>query len=866
MANYNTKDVEQKWRARWEEENVFLTSNDHSKPKYYVLEMFPYPSGRIHMGHVRNYAMGDLVARYKRARGFNVLHPMGWDAFGMPAENAAMATGAHPGEWTYANIAAMRDQLKEMGLSIDWSREFATCDPEYYGWQQKLFLDFWEKGHVERKESYVNWDPVDMTVLANEQVIDGKGWRSGAPVERRKLSQWFLKITEKADDLLAALDDGRLQGWPDNVRLMQRNWIGKSRGAEMTFAFADDQKGPNGETGVDIYTTRPDTLFGASFVALAPDHPLSLAFGEQDDAVKAFIADCQKTGTTEEAIEKAEKKGIALPIEASHPFIPGKKLPVYIANFILMGYGTGAIFGCPAHDQRDLDFARKYGLDVTPVVLPPDTDPAANTVEDVAYVGPGALYNSEFLDGLEVEQGIKTAIAKLEEMGVGKGTTQYRLRDWGVSRQRYWGCPIPAIHCDHCGVLPAPAASLPIKLPELDAEVFKTPGNPLDRDLPETNAWREVPCPSCGSPARRETDTFDTFIDSSWYFARFATGAEARDKAPVSKEDADYWLPVDQYIGGIEHAILHLLYARFFSRAMNDTDHLSIDEPFANLFTQGMVTHATYKDESGAWLLPEDVILDGAAARHAETGKPVTVGAIEKMSKSKKNVVAPEAIADQFGVDAARWFVLSDSPPERDLVWTEAGVTGAWKLIQRIWDTVEPYKGLLSNTDPSAVPSDVDDDLRRATHSAIDGITGDIEQFHFNKAIARLYEFLNSLKKASSADDWARAEALSALVRLVMPFIPHVAEESWAHLGGDGFVSNAPWPVADDALLKEDTVTLPLQVNGKRRGEISLPADADKETMEKAALDDADVKRHLEGLTVRKVIVVPGRIVNIVAN
>ncbi len=861
MARYNPKEIEPKWQKRWEEARAFLTSTDRSRPKYYVLEMFPYPSGRIHLGHVRNYSMGDVVARYKRARGFNVLHPMGWDAFGLPAENAAMQTGAHPATWTYSNIEHMRAELKEIGLAIDWSREFATCDVRYYRWQQKLFLDFWRAGLVERRESYVNWDPVDMTVLANEQVIDGKGWRSGAAVERKKLSQWFLKITDKADDLLAALDDGRLMGWPDNVRVMQRNWIGKSKGLRMKFRFAAGTTPPNGSREIEIYTTRPDTLFGASFVAVAPDHPLAQSFAD-DAKVAAFIADCQKAGTSQEAIDKAEKKGFRLPLDVEHPFIDGKTLPVYIANFILMGYGAGAIFGCPAHDERDHEFAKKYRLDIIPVVLPEGEDPLTFSAAEKPYLGPGALYNSGFLDGLSVDAAVDAAIARIESMGLGASATQYRLRDWGVSRQRFWGCPIPAIHCGKCGVVPVPEGDLPVKLPDVDASVFKTPGNPLDR-IPE---WRNVPCPECAGPARRETDTFDTFVDSSWYFARFATNPASWDAGPVDREDVDYWLPVDQYIGGVEHAILHLLYARYFSRAMKDAGHLSVEEPFANLFTQGMVTHVTYKDADGKWLFPDEVVLEGGNARRADDGSPVTIGAIEKMSKSKKNVVSPQEIVAKYGADAIRWFILSDSPPERDVEWTDAGAAGAWKLVARIWDTVESAKGLMKAHDLSAPPASADMALRRATHAAIAGVTDDIENFRFNKAIARLYEFLNVLKRVEGADAWTRAEALSALVRLIAPFTPHLAEECWETLGGNGLVCDAPWPTADGALLIRETLNLPVQVNGKRRGEVSIGADADAKAVEAAALGDPDVRRHLEGLTVRKVVVVPGRIVNIVAN
>lgn len=870
MSRYNPKEIEPKWQARWREANVFAAapaakSMAAEGKNYYVLEMFPYPSGKIHIGHVRNYAMGDVIARYKKACGFNVLHPMGWDAFGMPAENAAMQTGAHPGEWTFSNIEAMRAQLKRMGLSIDWSREFATCTPEYYRWQQSMFLKFWEKDFAYRKESLVNWDPVDHTVLANEQVIDGKGWRSGAAVERRTLSQWFFRITDKAEDLLSALDDGRLNGWPENVKLMQRNWIGKSKGLQLKFRFAGDTKPPASfEGGVEIFTTRPDTLYGASFIAISPDHPLTAAMAKDDPKLRDFIAECQKTGTSEEAIEKAEKKGYRLPLETGHPF-DDRRLPVYVANFVLIQYGTGAIFGCPAHDQRDIEFARKYGLPAPPVVLPKDADPETFAVNDEAYVGPGTIFNSGFLNGLEIDDAIAAAIDKIESMGLGDGQTKYRLRDWGVSRQRFWGCPIPAIHCEACGIVPVPEKDLPVLLPDVPAEEFKKPGNPLDRH----DAWRNVDCPTCGGPGRRETDTMDTFVDSSWYFARFAAPS---DDKPVEQAEADYWLPVNQYIGGIEHAILHLLYARWFTRAMKECGLLSVDEPFENLFTQGMVVHETYLDSDDAkplkerWLLPDEVIRkDGKVVKEA-TGAPVIVGPIEKMSKSKKNVVSPDDIADTYGADAARWFMLSDSPPERDVEWTDSGVEGAWKLVGRIWEAVSAAPGILKTVDLTGAAPDGQKDLRQATHAAIAGITDDIEQFRFNKAIARIYEFLNALKKAEKTADYARAEALSALTRLIAPFIPHLAEECWETLGAEGFVCNAPWPKADAALLKKDTILLPVQVNGKKRDEIEVGADASKDAIEKAALSLEGVQRHTDGLTVRKVVVVPGRIVNIVAN
>jgi len=861
MSRYNFREVEPKWRSVWEKRGCFRTEDDPVGKTIYVLEMFPYPSGRIHIGHVRNYAMGDVIARFKRAQGFKVLHPMGWDAFGMPAENAAMQTGNHPRDWTHANIETMRGQLKAMGLAIDWSREFATCDPGYYQHQQALFLDFWEAGFVERRESIVNWDPVDHTVLANEQVIDGKGWRSGAPVERRSLSQWFFKITDMADDLLDALDDGRLDGWPDHVRLMQRNWIGKSKGCKFAFHFASETNLPSDlAEGLEVYTTRPDTLFGASFCAVAPDHPLAKHVAKTDPRLAAFIKECQAAGTSEEAIERAEKKGYRLPFTVAHPFNPDWQLSVWVANFILMQYGTGAIFGCPAHDQRDLDFARTYDLPVRAVVRPVEAGDDF-TVETEAFTEPGLLFNSDFLNGLTVEAGIKAAIARLEELGVGEETTNFRLRDWGVSRQRYWGCPIPAVHCEACGIVPVPKDQLPIRLPDVDAAEFATPGNPLDR----ATKWKTTPCPKCGAAARRETDTMDTFVDSSWYFARFT--APHADQ-PVDKGAADRWLPVDQYIGGVEHAILHLLYARYFTRCLKAIGYVTVDEPFKRLFTQGMVTHATYKSEAGDWLTPDDVIIEDGKAVHLETRQPVVVGAVEKMSKSKKNVVSPEGIAADYGVDAARWFMLSDSPPERDVEWTASGIEGAWRLIGRIWETVEPHENCFHGHDLTQPPdglTDADLGLRQLAHGSVSAITDDIEHFRFNKAVARIYEFLNGVRKSEAGSDWVLAEALSFLTRLIAPFIPHLAEECWETLGGDGLVCDAPWPVADPALLTRDTVSLPLQVNGKKRGEINVPTDADKTAIEKLAMADAGVQRHIEGKTIRKIVVVPGRIVNIVA-
>ncbi|MDG2521543.1 leucine--tRNA ligase [Caulobacter segnis] len=858
MARYNPKETEPKWRAAWADADVFRTREDASKPKYYVLEMFPYPSGRIHMGHVRNYAMGDVVARYKRAQGFDVLHPMGWDAFGMPAENAAMERGVHPKGWTYDNIAAMREQLKALGLSIDWSREFATCDPEYYGQQQRWFQKLLKRGLVYRKEGVVNWDPVDMTVLANEQVIDGRGWRSGALVEKRKLTQWFLRITDYADRLIDGLKT--LDRWPEKVRIMQENWIGKSKGLRFSFDFAGEA--PKGfESGLEVYTTRPDTLFGASFVGIAPDHPLAEQLAAADPKVAAFIAECRRGGTSEADIEGAEKLGLDTGLTVAHPFDPEQKLSVWIANFILMDYGTGAIFGCPAHDQRDLDFARKYGLSVRPVVLPANEDPKTFDVGTEAYVGPGSIFNSQFLDGLDIESAKVKAIEVIEGQNRGQGATVYRLRDWGVSRQRYWGCPIPVIHCEKCGVVPVPDDQLPVRLP--DDVGFDKPGNPLLRHP----TWRHVDCPTCGGTAERETDTLDTFVDSSWYFARFA---DPTAEAPVNKTAADRWLPVDQYIGGVEHAVLHLLYARFITKALKDEGLLSVEEPFAGLFTQGMVTHETYKDSSGAWLEPVDVEISGMGATRSavqvSTGAPVVIGDIEKMSKSKKNVVAPEDIFDAYGVDAARLFVMSDSPPERDVQWTNSGVEGAWRFTHRLWNEFDSQPegdfGPIGD-DPAALA------LLKAAHQLIGAVTSAIEGFRFNSGVAKLYEFLNTLKAApaegaSDAVLAARKEALAILARLVAPFVPHLAEECWIRIGGQGMVVDAPWPVADAALAADDERVLPVQINGKRRGEIRVKAGTPEDDVKKIALEDAGVLPHLEGVTVRKVIVVQDRIVNIV--
>ncbi|GHA86721.1 leucine--tRNA ligase [Algimonas arctica] len=859
MPTYNPSETEPKWQSLWDDANVF-TADDHSpKPKFYALEMFPYPSGRIHMGHVRNYAMGDVVARYKRARGFEVLHPMGWDAFGMPAENAAIATGGHPKNWTYANIEQMKGPMKRLGFALDWSREFATCDVEYYTEQQRIFLKFWDKGLVYSKTAKVNWDPVDNTVLANEQVIDGKGWRSGAVVEQRDMQQWFYKITEYAEELLKGLDT--LDRWPEKVRTMQANWIGKSEGLQMRFEAASDS-----DADIETFTTRPDTLFGASFIALSSDHPLTKQLAETRPALDAFRAECAKIGTSEEAIALAPKLGIDTGLRVKHPFT-GETLPVWVANFVLMGYGTGAVFGCPAHDQRDLDFARKYDLSVTPVVLPDGEDAATYTVENDAYTGEGTLFHSAsetiVLNGLSKDEGISAAISKIEEMGLGKGTTQYRLRDWGVSRQRYWGCPIPVIHCDDCGAVPVPEEQLPVELP-YDHIDLTIPGNPLDRHP----TFKHIDCPKCGNAATRETDTLDTFGDSSWYFARFA-GPKG---SPFDKAAASAWLPVDQYVGGVEHAVLHLLYSRFFTRGLRDCGLLDLPngEPFAGLFTQGMVTHATYnigKDASGKmeWVVPADVTDKDGKLIHMPTGKAVTQGDVIKMSKSKKNTVDPNDIIETYGADVARWFVLSDSPPERDVEWSEDGVRGAWNFQKKVWRIVEATDA--SEHAPTVLATDAKGDalaLRRSAHKALEKLTVGIEAFRFNTSVAQIYELTNALLKYNGQDA-ARMEALGILIRAIAPFMPHLAEECWEQLGGVGLIATAQWPDVDPAMLIEDEVVMPIQINGKRRAEISVAKDMPKDEIEALAMAEPNIAKTLEGLTIRKVIVVPGRIVNIVA-
>ena len=830
-SRFNALKADAHWQRVWAERGTFHADDASPKPKSYILEMFPYPSGRIHIGHVRNYTMGDVLARYWRMRGHEVLHPMGWDAFGMPAENAAMEKGVHPGTWTRANIATMRAQLRRLGFALDWSRELATCEPDYYGHEQALFLDFYAAGLVYRKESAVNWDPVDMTVLANEQVIDGRGWRSGAVVEKRKLSQWFLKITDFADELLAGLGD--LKDWPDKVRLMQENWIGRSEGLRFRFAIA-------GDGDVEVFTTRPDTIFGAAFVAVAADHPLAQRIAAGNPAAAAFIKRCKQGGTTAAELDTQEKLGFDTGLTARHPLDAHWQLPVYIANFVLMEYGTGAVFGVPAHDQRDLDFARKYGLPVKRVVSDGAED-APVFAGDQAWTGAGVLCNSHFLDGMDVAEAKRAVIDRAQAEGWGEGTTVFRLRDWGVSRQRYWGTPIPIVHCGACGVVPVPRDRLPVVLPE--DVTFDVPGNPLDRHP----TWKHVACPSCGADARRETDTLDTFADSSWYFIRFASQPE--DK-PFDRTVAEQWLPVGQYIGGVEHEILHLLYERFWTSALRHLGRLDIAEPFAGLFTQGMVTHETYRAEDGRWLSPDEV----KNGREVATNAPITVGRVEKMSKSKKNTVDPEPIVDQYGADAVRWFMLSDSPPERDLPWSEAGIEGAWRFVQRLWRLVEA----------DAAPDGGEDiALRKLTHRTVAGVGEAIEGLQFNKAVALLYTLANAIEKAPATRD--RQQAARTMLLLASPMTPHLAEEAWAAAGGEGLVADAPWPTVAPAMLVDDEVTIAVQVNGKLRDTLTLPKGAARDAVEAAALASANVVRILDGKSPRKVIVVPDRLVNLVA-
>ena len=872
---YNARESEPHWQRQWDEKAIFSAKNDDPRPKYYVLEMFPYPSGRIHIGHVRNYTLGDVLARFMRAQGFNVLHPMGWDAFGLPAENAAIERKVAPKAWTYDNIAAMKKQLRSIGLSLDWSREFATCDPSYYKHQQKMFNDFLRAGLAEREKRKVNWDPVDMTVLANEQVIDGRGWRSGAVVEQREMNQWVFKITKYSQELLDALDT--LDRWPDKVRLMQRNWIGRSEGLLVRFAL-DKATTPAGETELKIFTTRPDTLFGAKFMAISADHPLAQAAAAKNPKLAEFIAEIKRMGTAQEIIDTAEKQGFDTGIRAVHPFDSNWKLPVYVANFVLMEYGTGAIFGCPAHDQRDLDFVNKYHLGNTPVVCPEGQDPKTFVITDTAYDGDGRMINSRFLDGMTIEDAKQEVAKRLENelrgnAPVGERQVNFRLRDWGISRQRYWGCPIPVIHCPKCDVVPVPDKDLPVALPE--DVTFDKPGNALDHHP----TWKHVTCPQCGAKAVRETDTMDTFVDSSWYFARFTD--PWNETSPTTPDVANRLMPVDQYIGGVEHAILHLLYSRFFTRAMKATGHIDLKEPFAGMFTQGMVVHETYQKADGTYVTPAEVKVESAGADRRATllssGEPVAIGAIEKMSKSKKNTVDPDDIIATYGADVARWFMLSDSPPDRDVIWSDERVQGASRFVQRLWRLVHEAAEA-GKTAPAAKPESFGTDalaLRKAAHGALDKVSTGIERLHFNVCLAHIREFSNALgdvlaRPGQPSPDltpdltWAIREAARILVQLFAPMMPHLAEACWGVLGQPGLVSEANWPKIERDLLVEDTVTLVVQVNGKKRGEVTVPRTAQNPEIEAAVLALDAVKQSLGDRPVRKVIVVPMRIVNVV--
>ncbi len=867
VERYNPKTSEAKWQKEWDAQKLFETDNSDTRDNFYVLEMFPYPSGRIHMGHVRNYAMGDVLARYKRAKGFSVLHPMGWDAFGLPAENAAIEKKIHPRDWTYKNIEVMRGQLKSMGLSLDWSREFATCDVAYYAQQQKLFLDFLENGLVTRKTSKVNWDPVDNTVLANEQVVDGRGWRSNALVEQRELTQWFFTISDYADDLLQGLDT--LERWPDKVRLMQKNWIGKSEGLKIRWDLSDTA---GAFSEIPVYTTRPDTLFGASFIAIAADHPLAKHSATLNPKIADFCVACQRSGTSAEAIETAEKEGVDTGLFVTHPFDDNWRIPVWVANFVLMDYGTGAVFGCPAHDERDYEFAQKYKLPIVPVVLPHGADAATFALDGKAYTGDGTVFNSRFLDGLTTDAAFEKAAEKLSQqllVGSPQAVRQvnYRLRDWGISRQRYWGCPIPIVHCAACGVLPVPAADLPVVLP--NDITFDRPGNPLDHHP----TWKHVPCPKCAKPATRETDTMDTFVDSSWYFARFTS--PHLTTSPLDTSVVDRWLPVDQYIGGIEHAILHLLYARFMTRALHKSGYTSVTEPFAGLFTQGMVVHETYKNQNGDWVEPAQIDISGEGAlRRAvmrECGAAVEIGAIEKMSKSKKNVVDPDDIISSYGADTARWFMLSDSPPERDVIWSEQGVEGAFRFVQRVWRLVNDVASLEKPASDTA-PSNESLHLRKASHRTLYTVERNLDTLRFNVAIAQIYDLANKIgtalqhfdKAPQSALLTALREAGDLLVQMIAPMMPHLAETCWVVLGNEGLVAAAPWPAADASLLEDDSITLPIQINGRKRAEITVPKTADKAAVEQLVLADEGLNKILNGRAVKKLIVVPQRIVNLV--
>ena len=843
-VRYNHKKIEAFWQKKWKDEKIFQTFRDLSKEKYYVLEMFPYPSGKIHMGHVRNYALGDVIARYKRMKGFNVMHPMGWDAFGLPAENAAIMERKPPSDWTYQNIKVMRQQLQTMGLSIDWTREIATCHPEYYKHEQSFFIDLLNHGLAYKKESLVNWDPIDKTVLANEQVIDGKGWRSGAIVEQKYLSQWFLKTSSYSEELLKDLDG--LDKWPSKVKAMQSNWIGKSSGAEISFSI-NSPTNINYNT-INIFTTRQDTIFGATFCALSIKHPITKELSNQDPGVKKFIDQNSKTDP------EKEKNGYKTRIQVKHPFIKNKLLPVFIANFVLMEYGSGAIFGCPAHDQRDLDFANKYNLDVIAVIAPEKKEFEDFKITSQAYIGEGTLVNSDFLNGNNINDAKKIILDKSIAMGIGKEKINYRLRDWGLSRQRYWGCPIPVLYREDGEIIPVDKKDLPIKLPPLNN--FTGKGNPLDA----IEHWKSSKCPKTGMKAVRETDTFDTFFESSWYFLRYCN---PRSSSAFIKEEIDYWLPVDQYIGGVEHAILHLLYSRFFVKALRDTNHIDLDEPFSGMFTQGMVTHRTYKNRDDVWLNPSDVFYDEKTNKYIDLkNEEVAIGRIEKMSKSKKNVVDPSKTINMYGADTARWFMLSDSPPERDLEWTDTGISSSYKFINKVWSILQELK-LLNNSDFS---KDEDGALLNKVSETIINISNNIDNFHFNKAVANIYELINKIQKLiinKSASKNCLISSFSTLAVLLQPFTPHLSEELWKDLGGEGLAINQKWPVPESKQFYKNS-KIAIQINGKTKEILEFPKGSKKDLVTNTTLEQPKIKKIVSNKKIKRIIFVPEKIINIV--
>ncbi|MCD1607638.1 leucine--tRNA ligase [Stutzerimonas kunmingensis] len=864
---YQPREIEAAAQSHWDAQKSFEVSEQPGKDTFYCLSMFPYPSGKLHMGHVRNYTIGDVIARYQRMQGKNVLQPMGWDAFGMPAENAAMKNQVAPAKWTYENIAYMKAQLKSLGLAVDWTREVTTCKPDYYRWEQWLFTRLYQKGVIYRKNGTVNWDPVDQTVLANEQVIDGRGWRSGALIEKREIPMYYFKITAYADELLESLDE--LDGWPEQVKTMQRNWIGKSRGMEISFPY--DMASIGSEGVMKVFTTRPDTLMGATYVAVAAEHPLATLAAQNNPELQAFIDECKRGGVAEADIATQEKKGLATSLRVQHP-LTGELLPVWVANYVLMNYGEGAVMAVPAHDERDFEFASKYDLPIKPVVRTSAGDQTPAPWQD-AYGEHGELINSGIFDGLDFDGAFDAIEVALQKKGLGQARTQFRLRDWGISRQRYWGCPIPIIHCNSCGDVAVPEDQLPVVLPE--DVVPDGAGSPLAR-MPE---FYECSCPKCGAPAKRETDTMDTFVESSWYFARYAS--PNYEKGMVDPAAANHWLPVDQYIGGIEHAILHLLYARFFHKLMRDEGLVSSNEPFKNLLTQGMVVADTYYRtlENGGkdWFNPADVIVERDAkakiigAKLASDGLPVEIGGTEKMSKSKNNGVDPQAMIDAYGADTCRLFMMFASPPDMSLEWSDSGVEGASRFLRRVWRLAHAHvsAGVAGTLDTASL-SDEQKAVRRAIHLAIKQASVDVGQHHkFNTAIAQVMTLMNVLEKAATASEQDRAllqEGLETVALLLAPITPHISHELWQRLGKQGAIIDAQWPKVDESALVQDSLTLVVQVNGKLRGQIEVPAAATREEVEAAARGNENVLRFTEGLTIRKVIVVPGKLVNIVAN